>query len=89
MRRAARVDGNHSEIVDALRKCGASVLDLSRVGEGCPDILVGMLGRNVLLEIKTAKGAIRPQQREVLEAWRGEAYIVRSVDEALQAILKR
>ncbi len=89
MRRAARTDSNQAEIVSALRKCGASVLDLSGVGEGCPDLLVGMLGRNVLLEIKTEKGAIRPQQRAVLAAWRGEAYIVRSVDEALLAILKR
>lgn len=52
MRRAARVDGNHSEIVAGLRKIGARVVDLSKVGEGVPDILAGMAGRWVLIEIK-------------------------------------
>ena len=52
MRRAAKVDDNHREIVRALRDCGATVQDLSPVGAGCPDILVGWQGRNHLIEIK-------------------------------------
>jgi len=89
MRRAARIDSNHAEIVAALRKCGASVINLSRVGEGCPDLLVGMLGRNVLLEVKAEKGRVRPNQQALIATWPGEAYIVRSVDEALAAILRK
>ena len=38
---APRVDRNHSEIVDALRQAGASVQSLVKVGDGCPDLLVG------------------------------------------------
>ena len=47
--RAAKIDANQNEIVDALRKAGCSVQILSSVGKGCPDILVGRGGRNYLL----------------------------------------
>jgi hypothetical protein len=52
MRRAARVDHNHAEIVRALRDVGATVESLAAIGSGCPDALVGFRGVNVLLEIK-------------------------------------
>lgn len=52
MRRAAKRDANHAEIVKALRAIGVMVLDLGAVGNGCPDLLVGCHGRLTLLEIK-------------------------------------
>ena len=52
MRRRARVDANHGEVVQALRRVGALVFDLSRVGAGCPDLLVCHRGRLYLLEVK-------------------------------------
>lgn len=52
MRRAAKVDGNHSEIIKALRQIGASVADTSRIGQGFPDAVVGFRGRNFMLEFK-------------------------------------
>lgn len=52
MRRAARVDRNQPEVVDALRQAGCRVQPLHMVGKGCPDILVGRNGRLVLMEIK-------------------------------------
>lgn len=52
MRRAAKRDSNHAEIVKALRGNGVKVLDLGAVGNGCPDLLVGAQGRLTLLEIK-------------------------------------
>jgi hypothetical protein len=51
MRRAAKVDANHADIVKALRAAGCGVLDLSKVGNGCPDLLVHA-GVTVLMEIK-------------------------------------
>lgn len=42
MRRAARTDANQTAIVEALRKCGASVQSLAAVGKGVPDLLVGL-----------------------------------------------
>jgi len=48
-----------------------------------PDILLGYKGKNVLLEIKRAKGKLNDQQQEFKDEWRGELCVVRSVDEAL------
>ena len=49
---AKRVDANQKEIVNKLRAIGASIQDLSMVGKGCPDILVGFRCKNYLFEIK-------------------------------------
>ena len=86
MRRAAKVDANQAEIVQALRAVGASVQLLHMVGGGCPDTLCGFRGKNYALEIKDGKGTTTPAEREWLLAWRGQAYIVRSVDDALRVI---
>lgn len=83
VRRAAKVDGNHAEIVKALRKAGCSVLSLAPIGRGAPDILAGHKGRNVLIEVKRPKGKLNDQQQEFKAAWRGDLCVVRSVDEAL------
>ena len=75
MRRAAGRDANHAEIRDGLRALGWTVLDLGTVGGGCPDVLVGAEGVNVLLEIKDgskppAHRRLRPAQREFLAVQR-------------------
>lgn len=51
-RRAARVDENQSQIVDALRQIGCSVTPTHAAGDGFPAITVGWQGVNYLLEIK-------------------------------------
>ena len=86
MRRAARVDANHSMIVAALRQVGATVQDLAKVGQGCPDILVGFRGRNYLMEIKVNKGKPTHAQDVWHLTWQGQVVIVRDVDEALHVI---
>lgn len=65
MRRAARRDKNHQEIVAALRKAGCTVLDLGAVGCGCPDLLVGWAGVLTLLEVKD--GAKPPSARKLTD----------------------
>ena len=85
MRFRAKVDRNHAEIVKALRAAGRRVLDLSRVGQGCPDILVGWGGHQVLMEIKADKGKLTPQQEAFRASWPCPVVIVRSVGEALAA----
>lgn len=53
MRRAGRrVDRNHAEIRDALRKCGWLVYDASHVGDGFPDLVCIKAGRVVFTEVK-------------------------------------
>jgi hypothetical protein len=74
MRRAARVDANHSAIVGALRACGARVLSLAAVGNGCPDLLVLHRGRYQVLEVKDGKRPpserrLTPAQEEFHRDW--------------------
>ncbi len=55
MRRAARVDANQQQVVDAIRAIGATVHSLAALGNGCPDLLVGYNGRTVLMEVKDGR----------------------------------
>lgn len=91
MRRAARIDDNHAEVVKALRIVGASVQSLAPCGAGVPDILAGFRGMNFLLEVKDgAKSAsqrkLTADQEEWHAAWRGNATVVFCVTDALRAI---
>lgn len=84
--RAAKVDANQPEIVKALRAAGATVWHLHKEGSGCPDLLVGLWNENFLLEIKQANGKVNALQKEWHDNWRGSVFVVRTVDEALDAI---
>jgi len=82
------VDANQPDIIADLEEAGATVQDLSAVGKGCADLLVGFRGVNYLLEIKNIDGLnrIRKSQKEFRERWRGQYDIVRTSEEALRAI---
>ena len=89
--RAAKVDANQGEIVEALRQAGCTVQLLHMVGKGCPDLLVGTRGINVLIECKD--GSKPPSARKLTadqlewhDAWRGQVTVVCSVDEALSVV---
>ena len=86
-RRASRVDSNHAEIVHALRQLGATVQSLAKVGSDCPDLAVGYGGRTFLIEVKSGKGKLTPGQAQWIDAWKGHACVVRSVAEALLAVM--
>ena len=86
MRRAARVDANQAQIIAALRQAGASVQLLHTVGDGCPDLLVGIKRRTFLLEVKDASGQLTAAQRRWFAGWRGQAAIVRSAEDALRVV---
>lgn len=88
MPKGHRTDENQSAIVRQLKAIGATVLDFSAVGGGCPDILTGIGGRNILFEIKRPNGKARDTQKEFAKTWKGEAYLIRSFDDALQVINK-
>ena len=72
---AKRVDLNHTEIVNKFRELGASVFDLSAVGRGCPDIMVGYNGRHtVLVEIKSGEQKrFSEAQLKFMAEWKGSA----------------
>jgi hypothetical protein len=93
MRRASKVDDNHAEVVKALRKIGAKVVDLSRVGGGVPDLLVGIAGKWLLIEVKDgAKTASRRRLTPAQARWHLEhaglpAFVVTSPHEAIRAVM--
>lgn len=86
-----RIDANQNEIVAVLRKCGASVLILSEVGKGCPDLLVGHRGINHLVELKDGK---KPKSQQKLtdcedkffKTWQGTVRVINTVEQALELI---
>jgi hypothetical protein len=86
VRRAAKVDSNHREILEALREVGALVVSTAAVGMGFPDLCVGYRDKNYLLEVKGPKGELNPLQRALHGMWTGQMCVVRSVDDALRAI---
>lgn len=84
MRWAARQDGNHSEIVQALLMTGVSVEEIKRRGGGCPDLLTGFHGVNRLLEIKELGKKLSKKQKKWHDSWAGlTPYTVCSIEEAL------
>ena len=83
MRHKASLDANHTEIVAGLRHIGATVVDLAKVGKGCPDLLVGWRGKTYLMEIKTKTGHMRATQEQFFRSWSGgHIAVVRSFDDA-------
>ena len=84
-----KTDANQASIIATLREVGATVVDLSAVGKGVPDLLVGHRGATYLLEVKNVKGKNKttPDQDVFYAWWRGgPVHIVRTADEALQVI---
>ncbi len=91
MRRAGKIDDNQAGIVKALRLAGASVQILASVGKGCPDLLVGFAGKNLLLEAKDgdkspSRRKLTPDQNNWHANWRGSVHIINNEREALRAI---
>lgn len=87
MRKIAKRDRNHREIVRALEQTMTSVVELHQLGDGVPDLLIGnKIVGNVLLEVKAGDdGELTIAQREFHAAWRGPIKVVRNVNEALAA----
>ena len=93
MRRAAKIDTNQSEIVDALRRLGCTVMSIASVGQGCPDLIVGVRGRNVLLEVKDGSKPpsarrLTPAEQEWIDAWRGQVTVVESASDAIRVVFQ-
>lgn len=92
MRRRAKVDANQAEIVAALRSAGATVQSLAEIGDGCPDLLVGLAGKTVLIEVKDS--AQPPSKRQLTDdqsrwhgAWcGGDLAVVCDVESALRVL---
>jgi hypothetical protein len=89
---AKKVDANQRKIVTELRKMGMSVMVMSNLGHGKPDICVGCVisGRptNLLFEIKDGSKPpsfrkLTPHEEKFFETWNGQVNIVYSVEDVL------
>ena len=92
MRRAAKVDGNHGEVVEALRKAGIAVRSMAMVGQGFPDLLCAFRDTLVLLEVKDGSlppsaRALTKQEAEFIAAW-PKTYVVTSPQEAIAVVVE-
>jgi hypothetical protein len=83
-----RVDENQRAITHTFIAMGASVLNLSTVGRGCPDLLVGYRGNSVLVEVKNGeKATFTDPQIKFMQEWRGGPVSrVDSVEAAIRLI---
>jgi hypothetical protein len=94
VRRAAKRDNNHAEIVAALRAAGCGVVDLAAVGTGVPDLVVcapTWPHTTSLIEVKDGRKPpsarqLTPDQQKFHAAWRGPIAVVTNVAEALAAV---
>ena len=86
MRRAAKVDANHTEMVSAFRKLGCSVLSLASLGRGVPDLLVSLGGITWLVEVKMPKGKETADQIAFISGWKGCRALVRDLDGAITTV---
>ncbi|HEX8106724.1 MAG TPA: hypothetical protein VF516_03300 [Kofleriaceae bacterium] len=80
------MDVNQADIVKALRKIGAFVQPLHRLGQGVPDLLVGWRQRWLVMEVKRDERAeLTPDEKAWIEETAGRAPVV-VVTSALEAV---
>ena len=81
-----KADANQPAVIAALRREGYSVTPIHRVGQGCPDLLVGAMGVNVCIEIKDGDKPLTDGELKWHANWGGQVDIARSPDEAVAVV---
>jgi len=85
--RAAKIDQNQVEIVDALRKHGAFVVSLASVGKGVPDLFVGYKRHTILMEVKFGNDKLTEDQIVFHGKWTGGVLaVVTDIESALRVL---
>lgn len=83
-----RRDSNHGDIAKWYEAAYCTVIDLSHVGFGCPDLAVALAGRMYLREIKTAAGNLEASQTTFAATWRGpKIEVVRTQADVINDVL--
>ena len=90
MRRAARRDGNHALLRDALRALGYTVADTASLGNGFPDLVVRNETDILLVEVKDPEkpASARKLTRDecaFMRAWSPFAIVAHNTDEVVCA----
>lgn len=77
-----KTDANQIEIVKHFLSLGCKVQDLSQVGGGCFDLLVGIPTPKGLIlkfvEVKTIDGKLNALQKSFSKEWTGANHMVRT-----------
>lgn len=86
--RWTKPDANQNDIVKALvRIPGLDIIDLHDLGiSDVPDILIGFMHHNYLVEIKTDEGKLSPGQMYFQDQWPGQKAVARNLDDVLKII---
>lgn len=77
-----RLDSNHHEIADLFAELGCSVLNISPLGGGASDLVIGLDMVNVLVEIKRGHAPLSDAEKKFFAEWKGWIAVVRSPEEA-------
>jgi len=84
---SCRRDGNHDQVARWYEQTGCSVVDLSQVGGGCSDLLIGCAGVTDLSEVKMPGEELRPDQKTFNTKWRGSRpWKVSKLDDVLEHV---
>ena len=92
MRRIARTDKNHKEIADHFRFLGASVQPTHTIGKGFPDMVVGYMGHNYLIEVKDenkcpSKQKLTEHEQRFFDNWQGRVHVVKNLQDVRRLIM--
>lgn len=95
MKRAhSKRDANHAELTKRFEDLGCTVQDLSHAGiAGWPDVVVGCIGRNHLVEFKNpetryGRAGLNANQREFAQRWRGGRMYAVSTPEEVDVLVQ-
>jgi hypothetical protein len=88
LRRAARRDRNHGEIVEAFGRLGCSVIDVASIPCGF-DLLIGYGGLTIPVEVKDglkppSKRKLTKNEKKIHDRWTGGKRIVENVEQAAE-----
>jgi hypothetical protein len=93
VRRIARRDSNHSELVEVFESLGATWFDTSNIGGGL-DGLLGVSGIDQRVEIKDgakflSRRRLTKDEDDTFQEWRGRPpVVVETVDDAINLVNK-
>jgi len=85
MRRSAKKDDNHNEIVKNLKPYGFSIMDTYQLGDDCPDFICALHGETAVVEVKSKTGKLTKGQVDFMLLWRGKHIVARSHYDVLKA----
>ena len=78
-----RKDTNQPELEKQLRDAGFSVTSLHELGKGVPDLLCGLHGLNIIIEVKHDNDQLTPAEIKWHSEWDGQVRVAQSLGEIL------